>query len=164
LDASNDWEHISPYRLSDPGALSGPGSAQEIAVPFVLTEGGRLDSVELAMTRVWTTINSGTARKITRSMTNDNKPGATLESWTFVPNFTNERLVKFVSVFQPLLSSGTKYWIICEINPTSRASDYWFPNKFKTKGELLNRNSQEIPWTSTNQILPAFQVKIVGGK
>jgi protocatechuate 3,4-dioxygenase beta subunit len=147
LTETNGFNSVSSWRLSDPLAPSGSAAALELAVPFVAAAGGRLYSVDVAVSRTANTADSLDPRTFTLATDNAGKPGQVLESWTFFPT-TTVTVVNLRSLSFPVLSPGVKYWLTGHINPTGTATDPWFVNSLGVQGAMLYRRSVTASWTT----------------
>jgi len=101
------------------------------------------------------------------------KPGQLLETWSVSVPTSNQSsvppLTTLVSVQQPLLSAGTKYWFVVNQGRTANTT-YWWPNDqgvrgglWLTAGSTLNLLSQAFTTLPTPGILLNTQSAVRSG-
>jgi len=161
LNAAGGIPLTYAWSIADPGSPQGPGSAAELAVPFVMQAGGSLHSVDLPFTRKSFAASSTTTRTISLAVDAGGFPGTVLESWTFVPGQTMS-LVKLSSAKRPTLKAGIKYWLTAHINPTGTGIEGWPSNELGINGPMLYRRSTTEAFVGFTSVLPAFRVNLGG--
>jgi hypothetical protein len=142
--------------------ITGPLSGQEwwdVAAAFVPSVTGNLESIAVAIT-----YTSGTANLVNLGLYNDagGEPGTTvLESWTLTslaPAGTDNSPAWAMSTLQPLLSAGTRYWIVGSEPAGSDTVVGWCLNEAGTLGLTGSRNNQKAWGVDDINVVPAFQV------
>ena len=133
---------------------SGCGGYQAVAVSFQPSVTDKLQSLELALA------GGGVDGHITIDLANDSSgsPGSTfLESFSYDVTSITPTLVTFTSILQPLLSSGTTYWV--EIFPTQSTTGIgWeFDNTNSSGPDIMS--AMGGAWTVQAQLFtPSLEV------
>lgn len=159
LSDTGGFSTSSFWAISDPDAPSGPGAAMELAVPFTVSAGGPLVSIDLAIARSVFSASSTTPRRITLAADAGDKPGMVLESWSLVAD-TSPAIVNLGSTNRPALSVGAKYWLTAGINPKGASTENWYLNSLGLSGTMLYRRSLTTALAPKRNLLPAFRVKV----
>ena len=131
-------------------------TAQEVAATFVAGFTGTLDSIRVAALH----LNGPNSFTVSIATDNSGQPGTVLESFTGVTFTTVSSIVTLISGSNPLLSTGSTYWV--GMTPTSLFASQagWNVNNQGIGGTYRRFNGAD-PWFLSDINVgptPAFEV------
>ena len=132
-------------------------------VQFVPSASGKLDKIELALSLVQGT-NSALVYLVGDS-SGQPDTGNVLEIWTtnsMGPIGSNNPLLVFPSVWHPMLSNGTPYWIYVDVTAHPATWAVWNWNTTGGMGNLATSFNYGWSWSVSPQTQGAFRVTVKG--